>query len=138
MTAQVVEISVDDAGLLTVHRVVCAIDAGYIVNPDIVEAQMQGAVAYALGAVLYGEITLRDGEVEQSNFHDYRALRMNEMPQVETYLASSGDKYSKDWGGVGEPGTPPLAPAVYNAVFAATGKRIRSLPLANQQLRSSQ
>jgi isoquinoline 1-oxidoreductase beta subunit len=138
VTAQVVEISVDDAGLLTVHRVVCAIDAGYIVNPDIVEAQMQGAVAYALGAVLYGEITLRDGKVEQSNFHDYRALRMNEMPQVETYLASSGDKYSKDWGGVGEPGTPPLAPAVYNAVFAATGKRIRSLPLANQQLRSSQ
>jgi isoquinoline 1-oxidoreductase beta subunit len=137
VTAQVVDISVDDTGQLTVHRVVCAIDAGYIVNPSIVEAQMQGAVAYALGAVLYGEITLQDGKVQQSNFHDYRALRMNEMPQVETYFVSSGDKYSKDWGGVGEPGTPPLAPAVCNAVFAATGKRIRSLPLANQQLISS-
>jgi isoquinoline 1-oxidoreductase beta subunit len=138
VTAQVVDISVDDTGQLTVHRVVCAIDAGYIVNPSIVEAQMQGAVAYALGAVLYGEITLQDGKVQQSNFHDYRALRMNEMPQVETYFVSSGDKYSKDWGGVGEPGTPPLAPAVYNAVFAATRKRIRSLPLANHQLRSPQ
>jgi isoquinoline 1-oxidoreductase beta subunit len=137
-TAQVVDISVDDTGQLTVHRVVCAIDAGYIVNPSIVEAQMQGAVAYALGAVLYGEITLQDGKVQQSNFHDYRALRMNEMPQVETYFVSSGDKYSKDWGGVGEPGTPPLAPAVSNAVFAATGKRIRSLPLAKHQLKSSQ
>jgi isoquinoline 1-oxidoreductase subunit beta len=136
-TAQVVDISVDDTGQLTVHRVVCAIDAGYIVNPSIVEAQMQGAVAYALGAVLYGEITLQDGRVQQSNFHDYRALRMNEMPQVEIYLVSSGDKYSKDWGGVGEPGTPPLAPAVSHAVFAATGKRIRSLPLAKHQLKSS-
>jgi isoquinoline 1-oxidoreductase subunit beta len=136
-TAQVVDISVDDTGQLTVHRVVCAIDAGYIVNPSIVEAQMQGAVAYALGAVLYGEITLQDGRVQQSNFHDYRALRMNEMPQAEIYFVSSGDKYSKDWGGVGEPGTPPLAPAVANAVFAATGKRIRSLPLAKHQLKSS-
>jgi isoquinoline 1-oxidoreductase beta subunit len=72
------------------------------------------------------------------NFHDYRALRMNEMPQVEIYFVSSGDKYSKDWGGVGEPGTPPLAPAVSNAVFAATGKRIRSLPLAKHRLKSSQ
>jgi isoquinoline 1-oxidoreductase beta subunit len=135
-TAQAVDISVDDTGQLRVHRVVCAIDAGHIVNPNIVEAQMEGAVAYALSAVLYGEITLQDGKVQQSNFHDYRALRMNEMPQVETYLVSSGDKYSKDWGGVGEPGTPPLAPAIYNAVFVATGKRIRSLPLANQQLGS--
>jgi isoquinoline 1-oxidoreductase subunit beta len=137
-TAQVVDISVDDNGQFTVRRVVCAIDAGYIVNPSIVEAQMQGAVAYALGAVLYGEITLQGGQVQQSNFHDYRALRMNEMPQVETYFVSSGDKYSKDWGGVGEPGTPPLAPAVSNAVFAATGKRIRSLPLAKHQLNSSE
>jgi isoquinoline 1-oxidoreductase beta subunit len=138
VTAQVVDISVDDTGQLTVHRVVCVIDACYIVNPNIVEAQMQGAVAYALGAVLFGEITLQDGTVQQSNFHDYRALRMNEMPQVEAYFVPSGDKYSKDWGGVGEPGTPPLAPAVCNAIFAATGKRIRSLPLANHQLRSPQ
>jgi isoquinoline 1-oxidoreductase beta subunit len=98
---------------------------------------MHGAAVYALGAVLYGKITLEDGKVQQSNFHDCRALRINEMPRVETYLASSGDKYSTEWGGVGEPGTPPLAPAICNAVFAAAGKRIRSLPLADHRLTSS-
>jgi len=135
VTAQVVDISVSDAGELAVHRVVCVIDAGYIVNPNIVEAQMEGAVAYGLGAVLYGQITLHEGQVQQSNFHDYRALRMNEMPKVETYFLSSGSRYTQEWGGVGEPGTPPLAPAIANAVFAATGQRIRSLPLANHQIR---
>jgi isoquinoline 1-oxidoreductase beta subunit len=85
--------------------------------------------------VLYGQITLHEGGIQQSNFHDYRALRMNEMPQVETYFLSSGSRYSQEWGGVGEPGTPPLAPAIANAVFAATGQRIRSLPLANHELR---
>jgi isoquinoline 1-oxidoreductase subunit beta len=137
VTAQVVDISIDDAGQLVVHRVVCVIDACYIVHPSIVEAQMHGAAVYALGAVLYGKITLEDGKVQQSNFHDCRALRINEMPRVETYLASSGDKYSTEWGGVGEPGTPPLAPAICNAVFAAAGKRIRSLPLADHRLTSS-
>jgi isoquinoline 1-oxidoreductase subunit beta len=136
VTAQVVDISVSDTGELAVHRVVCVIDAGYIVNPNIVEAQMEGAVVYGLGAVLYGQITLREGQVQQSNFHDYRALRMNEMPKVETYFLSSGNRYTQEWGGVGEPGTPPLAPAIANAVFAATGKRIRSLPLANHQIRA--
>jgi isoquinoline 1-oxidoreductase beta subunit len=133
VTAQVVDISVSDTGELAVHRVVCVIDAGYIVNPNIVEAQMEGAVVYGLGAVLYGQITLHDGQVQQSNFHDYRALRMNEMPKVETYFLSSGSKYSQEWGGVGEPGTPPLAPAIANALFAATGQRIRTLPLANHE-----
>jgi isoquinoline 1-oxidoreductase beta subunit len=134
-TAQVVDISVSDTGELAVHRVIVVIDAGYIVNPNIVEAQMEGAVVYGLGAVLYGQITLHDGQVQQSNFHDYRALRMNEMPKVETYLLSSGSRYSQEWGGVGEPGTPPLAPAIANAVFAATGRRIRSLPLANNEFK---
>jgi isoquinoline 1-oxidoreductase subunit beta len=135
VTAQVVDISVSNAGELAVHRVICVIDAGHIVNPSIVEAQMEGAVVYGLGAVLYGQITLHEGRVQQSNFHDYRALRMNEMPKVETYFLSSGSKYSQEWGGVGEPGTPPLAPAIANAVFAATGQRIRTLPLANHELK---
>jgi isoquinoline 1-oxidoreductase beta subunit len=135
VTAQVVDLSVSDTGELTVHRVICVIDAGHIVNPNIVEAQMEGAAVYGLGAVLYGQITLREGRVQQSNFHDYRALRMNEMPQVETYFLSSGSKYTEEWGGVGEPGTPPLAPAIANAVFAATGQRIRSLPFANHELK---
>jgi isoquinoline 1-oxidoreductase subunit beta len=135
VTAQVVDISVSETGELAVHRVICVIDAGYIVNPSIVEAQMEGAVVYGLGAVLYGQITLHEGQVQQSNFHDYRALRMDEMPQVETYFLSSGNRYSQEWGGVGEPGTPPLAPAIANAVFAATGQRIRSLPLANHELK---
>jgi isoquinoline 1-oxidoreductase subunit beta len=135
VTAQVVDISVSDTDELAVHRVVVVIDAGYIVNPSIVKAQMEGAVVYALAAVLYGQITLQEGQVQQSNFNDYRALRMNEMPQVETYFLSSGSRYSQEWGGVGEPGTPPLAPAIANAVFAATGQRIRSLPFANHQIK---
>ena len=134
VTAQAIDISISREGKLKVHRVVCVIDAGYIVNPRTVEMQFQGAISFALGAALYGEITLQDGEVQQSNFHDYPALRMSEMPVVETHFASSGDRYSEEWGGVGEPGTPPLAPALCNAVFAATGQRIRSLPLANHKL----
>jgi len=130
VTAQVVDLSVSSTGEIAVHRVVCAIDAGYLVNPRIVEAQMEGAVAYGLVAALHGEITLQQGQVQQSNFNDYRALRMNEMPGVEVIDASSGNRYTPEWGGVGEPGTPPLAPAIANAVFAATGQRIRSLPFA--------
>jgi isoquinoline 1-oxidoreductase beta subunit len=130
VTAQVIELSVSGAGEIEVHRVVCAIDAGYLVNPRIVEAQMEGAVAYGLGAALYGEITVQQGQVQESNFNDYRALRMNEMPRVEVLDASSGNRYTQEWGGVGEPGTPPLAPAIANALFAATGQRIRSLPFA--------
>jgi isoquinoline 1-oxidoreductase beta subunit len=95
---------------------------------------MEGAVAFGLIAALVGEITLTEGRVDQSNFHDYPALRMNEMPPVETYLVPSGDKYIKKWGGIGEPGVPPLAPALVNAIFAATGRRVRSLPLKNHDL----
>jgi isoquinoline 1-oxidoreductase beta subunit len=134
VSAQVVDLSIGEAGEAIVHRVSCAIDAVHVVNPSIVEAQMQGAVVYALGAALDGEITFQDGRVLQSNFSDYPALRMNQVPKVEVALVSSGDKYTKEWGGVGEPGTPPLAPALCNAVFAATGQRIRSLPLSKHRL----
>ncbi len=132
--AHVVDISVGTDGNVKVHRVVCAVDSGYVVNPGIVTAQIEGAVAYGLTAALTGEITLKDGRVDQSNFHDYPALRINEMPPVEVSLVPSGDKYIQRWGGIGEPGLPPLAPALTNAVFAATGQRIRSLPLSKHRL----
>jgi isoquinoline 1-oxidoreductase beta subunit len=122
--AQVAEISLD-GGRIRVHRVVCAIDCGTAVNPAGVAAQMESGIVYGLSAALYGEITLREGRVQQSNFHDYRPLRMNEMPVVEVHIVPSGEPPS----GVGEPGVPPIAPAVANAVFAATGKRLRRLPL---------
>jgi isoquinoline 1-oxidoreductase subunit beta len=127
--AQVVEASVED-GSARVHRVVSAIDSGHVVNPLSVEMQTQGAVVYALTAALYGEITIKDGAAEQGNFDDYQMLRMADTPKVETVIVPSGDF----WGGVGEPPVPPLTPALCNAVFAATGRRIRSLPLMNQDL----
>jgi isoquinoline 1-oxidoreductase beta subunit len=122
--AEAAEVSVDK-GRIRVHRVGCGIDCGPVVNPDGVEAQMQSGIVYGLSAALYGEITLRDGRVEQSNFHDYPVLRMLEMPRVEVRIVRSTEKM----GGVGEPGTPPIAPAVANAVFALTGTRLRRLPL---------
>jgi len=100
------------------------------VNPDIVKRQVESAIVYGLTAALYGKITFKDGRVEQSNFHDYRMMRLREMPKVETVLAPTGGF----WGGVGEPGQASIAPAVCNAIFAATGKRIRSLPLKNHGL----
>jgi isoquinoline 1-oxidoreductase beta subunit len=124
--AHVAEVSMEGNDI-RVHRVVAAFDCGLVVNPLTVEAQLQSAIAFGLSAALFGEITLKDGMVEQSNFHDYRVLRMNEMPKVEVYLATGGDKPT----GVGEPGVPPLAPAVANALFALTGKRSRDLPLAS-------
>jgi isoquinoline 1-oxidoreductase subunit beta len=127
--AQVVELSVENGGV-RVHRVVSAIDCGHVVNPLSIEMQIEGAVVYALTAALYGEITIKNGAAEQSNFDDYQMLRIGEVPQVETVIVPSGDF----WGGVGEPPVPPLAPALCNAVFAATGKRIRSLPLRNHDL----
>jgi isoquinoline 1-oxidoreductase beta subunit len=129
--AQVVEVSVDEQGELRVHRVVAAIDCGQVVNPQTVELQTQSAIAYALTAALYGEISIENGRVLQSNFHDYPMLRMSEMPRVETVLVPSGGF----WGGVGEPPGTPLAPALCNAIFAATGRRIRSLPLKKHDLR---
>jgi isoquinoline 1-oxidoreductase beta subunit len=107
-----------------VHRVVAAIDCGVFVNPLTIEAQVQGAIVYGLSAALSGQITFREGRVVQSNFHDYPTLRIDQMPAVEVHLVDSGEKP----GGVGEPGTPPIAPAVANAIFAATGQRLRSLP----------
>jgi isoquinoline 1-oxidoreductase subunit beta len=127
----VVEISVTSSGDLQVHRVVSAIDTGIVVDPLTIERQTESAIAFALTAVLYGEITISDGRVEQSNFHNYEILRMSEMPEVETVLVPSG----VTWGGVGQPPVAPLAPALCNAVFAATGRRIRSLPLKGQSLR---
>lgn len=129
--AQVAEVSVED-GRVRVQRVVCAIDCGRVVNPDTVAAQMESGIVWALSAALHGEITLKDGEVEQSNFHNYPLLRIDEMPVVEVHIVSSGEPPS----GVGEPGVPPAAPAVSNALFAATGKRIRSLPLAKHDLKA--
>ncbi len=122
--AQVAEVTVRD-GKLKVDRVVCAVDCGVAVNPAVIRAQMESGIAYGLTAALYGAITLKDGAVEQSNFHDYAPLRMNEMPRVEVHIVPSKEKPS----GVGEPATPVIAPAVANAVFAATGKRVRSLPI---------
>jgi isoquinoline 1-oxidoreductase subunit beta len=122
--AQVAEVSVT-GDQLNIHRVVCAVDCGICVNPASVAAQMEGAVVFGLSAALYGELTFKEGRVQQSNFHDYPLLRVHEMPRVETYIVSSSEKP----GGIGEPGVAPVAPAVANAVFAATGKRLRRLPL---------
>jgi isoquinoline 1-oxidoreductase subunit beta len=130
--AQVVEASVDQERL-RVHRVVSAIDCGRMVNPLSIEMQNESAIVFALSAALYGEITINNGGAEQSNFDDYRLLRLADMPKVETVLVPSGDF----WGGIGEPPVPPLAPALCNAIFAATGKRIRSLPLRNHDLRDA-
>ncbi|MBP6005014.1 MAG: xanthine dehydrogenase family protein molybdopterin-binding subunit [Pyrinomonadaceae bacterium] len=131
--AQVAEVSVSKAGQVSVKRVVCAVDCGQVVNPDTVAAQMEGSIVYGLSAALYGEITLKGGRVQQKNFTDQKSLRMNEMPKVEVYIVPSTEKH----GGVGEPGTPPIAPAVVNAIFAATGKRVRSLPIRAEDLKSA-
>ncbi len=126
--AQVVEVTVQKDGSFTVDRVVCAVDCGIAVNPDVIAAQMEGGIGYALSAALSGSITLRDGVVEQSNFGDYPVLRINEMPKVEVHIVKSAENPT----GVGEPGVPPLAPALVNALHAATGKRIRTLPIGEQ------
>lgn len=125
--AAVFEVSVSGKGELRIRRVVVALDQGYVVNPDSTVAQVESCVVYGLTAALYGEITIRNGRVEQSNFHDYPMMRMREMPKVEAVLVPSGGF----WGGTGETPLAPLAPALVNAIFAATGKRIRSLPLRN-------
>lgn len=123
--AQVVEASVDDQGKVTVHRVDCVVDCGTIVNPDRVRAQMEGAVIFGLSLALHGKITAKGGRIEQSNFHDYPVLRINETPEIHVHLVESDELPT----GIGEPGVPPLAPALANAIFAATGQRIRELPI---------
>ena len=131
--AQVAEVSVSPEGKVRVHRVVCAIDCGRTVNPDIIAAQMESGIVFGLSAALYGAITLKDGRVEQSNFDDYPLLRISEMPRVEVHIVPSREQP----GGVGEPGVPPIAPAVANAIFAATGKRIRRLPIRAEELKKA-
>jgi isoquinoline 1-oxidoreductase beta subunit len=125
IVAEVAEVTVGDKGP-RVDRVVCVVDCGFALNPDIVAAQMEGGIVYALSAALKGAITLEGGRVKQSNFHDYPVLRMSEMPRVEVHIIESTDSPH----GVGEPAVPPLAPAVANAMVMATGKPVRRLPLA--------
>lgn len=123
--AQAAEVTVENGGEVRVTRMVCAFDCGRIVNPDIVRQQIEGSIAWGLSAALFGEITLADGAVEQGNFNDYRVLRLPEMPQVNVVLVDSAEPPS----GAGEPAVPPVAPAVVNAIFAATGQRVRRLPV---------
>jgi isoquinoline 1-oxidoreductase beta subunit len=130
LCAQVVEASVGGKSEVRVHRVVAAIDTGHVVNPEILRAQLESGIVYGLSAALYGAITIENGRVQQGNFDDYEMLRLAGMPVVETVLVPSGGF----WGGGGEPGVPPVTPALCNAIFAATGKRIRSLPLKGQDL----
>ena len=127
------EVSVNDSGQLRIHRIVAATDPGHAVNPQQIEAQVEGSFAYGLSAALYGECTVKDGRIEQQNFNSYQVLRMDEMPRVETIVMPSGGF----WGGVGEPTIAVAAPAVLNAVFAATGIRVRDLPLKNHSLKKA-
>ncbi|MEO6708220.1 MAG: xanthine dehydrogenase family protein molybdopterin-binding subunit [Planctomycetota bacterium] len=129
--AHVIEASIQN-GRPRVHRAVCAIDCGRVVNPDTVKAQLEGAVGFALTAALYGQITLENGRVQQSNFHDYRMLRIHEMPEVEVQIVESQEPST----GVGEPGVPTVAPALCNALFQLTGKRVRSLPIRPEDLKA--
>jgi isoquinoline 1-oxidoreductase beta subunit len=123
--AEVAEVSLE-AGKPRVHRVVCAVDCGVPVNPDVIRAQMESGIVYGLTAALYGAVTLEGGKVRETNFDRYRMLRMREMPVVEVHIVPSTEAPS----GVGEPGTPPIAPAVANALAVLTGKPVRKLPLA--------
>jgi isoquinoline 1-oxidoreductase beta subunit len=132
--AQVIEASVEKNGNVKVHRVVCAVDCGRVINPDIVKAQMEGGIIFGLTAALKTEITLENGRVQQKNFHDYQMLRMFESPTIEVHIVPSEANPT----GVGEPSVPPVAPALVNAIFAATGKRMRSLPIRTADLAESE
>jgi isoquinoline 1-oxidoreductase subunit beta len=131
IVAEVAEVSVSKRGEVRVERVVCAVDCGHVVNPLTVAEQIEGGVVWGLTATLYGQITIEQGRVVEGNFDDYPMLRLDAMPDIETHLALTG---GTKWGGIGEPGVPPIAPAVCNAIFKITGKRIRSLPLRNYDL----
>ena len=130
-TAAVAEVSVSKEGALKIHRIVAATDCGHAVNPQQIAAQVEGSFAYGLSACLYGECTVKDGRIEQENFNTYEVMRLADMPKVETIVMPSGGF----WGGVGEPTIAVAAPAVLNAVFAATGKRVRQLPLGRADLK---
>lgn len=125
LVGQVAEVSVDNEGGVRVHRVCCVVDCGTVINPDIVRQQMEGGIIFGLSAALHGEIHIDDGAVRESNFHDYPVVRLAEAPAIDVHIIAS----DADPSGVGEPGVPPIAPAVANAVFAATGRRLRELPL---------
>jgi isoquinoline 1-oxidoreductase beta subunit len=127
IVGECVEVAIDSKGQARCERVVAVVDCGHVVNPRNVEMQIESGVIYGLTAALYDEITVKDGAIEQGNFDSYRMVRMADSPKIETYLALSG---GTKWGGIGEPGTPPIAPALCNAIFAATGKRVRELPVS--------
>jgi CO/xanthine dehydrogenase Mo-binding subunit len=126
--AQVADISVS-GGKMKVHKITCVVDCGQMVNPKIVESQISSAMVYGLSAALYGQITLDGGKVHQTNFDNYRVVRLNDAPEFDVQLIDS----SETPGGVGEPGVGPIAPAIANALFAATGQRIRTLPFVAQK-----
>jgi isoquinoline 1-oxidoreductase beta subunit len=129
--AEVVEASVDKNGTVQIHRIVVAVDCGPVVNPDTLEAQVEGGIVYSLSSVLKDEITVEKGRVVQGNYDDYRILTIEDMPKVEVHIIPSTESV----GGIGEPGLPPVAPALCNAIFAATGKRIRRLPIKPADLK---
>jgi isoquinoline 1-oxidoreductase beta subunit len=129
--AQVAEVEVAENGEVAVKRVTCAVDCGIAINPNTIEAQVQSAIVYGLSAALFGEITLKDGRVQQSNFDNYRALHINEMPAIDVHIVKSNEPP----GGMGEPGTSALVPAVFNAVYAATGVRLRKPPITPDRLK---
>jgi isoquinoline 1-oxidoreductase beta subunit len=131
--AMVAEVTVADNGDVRVDRVTAAVDCGVVVNPNTVEAQIQSGIIFGITAALWGDITLKDGRVEQTNFDDYKILRMDQAPKIEVEIVKSGEKP----GGIGEPGTSVLIPAVLNAVHAATGVRLRKMPINAQLLRST-
>jgi CO/xanthine dehydrogenase Mo-binding subunit len=118
---------------VNVHKVVCTVDTGWVINPDTIKAQMEGGIVYGLTAALKGEITIKNGRVEQRHFNDYQMMRHNEMPQIDVYIVPSTEAP----GGIGEPSTALAAGSLVNAVYAATGKRIYSLPIRPQQLRNA-
>jgi isoquinoline 1-oxidoreductase beta subunit len=123
-------VSVDEFGQVKVHKVTAAVDCGIAVNPNAVDAQIESGIIYGLTAALFGEIEIDEGCVVQSNFPDYPMVRLQDAPEIDVHLIDSGEAI----GGIGEPGTPPIAPALTNAIFAATGKRIRSLPVSKHDL----
>jgi len=130
--AQVAEVTVKEDGSFRVDRVVCAVDCGTAINPDVIRAQVESSVGFALSAAMNGAITLTEGKVDQSNFHDYQPVRIADMPKVEVHIVPSAGNPT----GIGEPAVPPLAPAVANALAAATGKRVRKLPIATELLKA--
>jgi isoquinoline 1-oxidoreductase beta subunit len=129
--AGVAEVSVSADGVLKIHKITAGTDPGHAVNPAQIERQVAGSFVYGLSAALYGEITIKDGAVEQTNFDSYNVMRLDEMPRVETVLVPSGGF----WGGVGEPTIAVAAPAVLNGIYKATGKRVRDLPLMHHELK---